>query len=53
MIWQSISSAATKIPKGIWGGCLLYQKPLTHPGFFLALFAEVEQLCGDFFFFSK
>lgn len=44
------SPAATKIVKGIWSDCLLYQKPLSHMGFFSALFAEVEQLCGRFFF---
>lgn len=48
--WQSASPAATKILKGVWSGCLLYQKPLSHTGFFLALFAEVEQLGGRFFF---
>lgn len=44
------SPTATKIVNGIQSDCLFYQKPLSHMGFFSALFAEVEQLCGRFFF---
>lgn len=46
------SPTATKIVNGIQSDGLLYQKPLSHMGFFSALFAEVEQLCGKFLFFK-
>lgn len=44
------SPTATKIVNGIQSDWLLYQKPLSHMGFFSTLFAEVEQLCGRIFF---
>lgn len=47
------SPTATKIVNGIQSDCLFYQKPLSHMGFFSALFAEVEQLCGRFFFLKE
>lgn len=44
------SPTATKIVNGIQSDSLFYQKPVSHMGFFSALFAKVEQLCGRSFF---